>query len=63
VDLKMLKAGTDANRQLVIAINKGSVGEIHCIYINEFGDLDTGKPPIVYSGFGVITNISYRVAS
>lgn len=63
VDLKMLKAGTDANRQLVIAINNGQVGEIHCIYINEFGDLDTSKPPIVYSGFGVITNISYRVAS
>jgi hypothetical protein len=63
VDLKMLKSGTDANRQLVIAVNRGTVGEVHCIFLNEFGDIDSNRKAIVYTGFGQITNISYRKAS
>ena len=60
VDLKMLKTGTDENRQLTIAVNKGGEGEVHCIYIDDFGDLDKNRVPKVYSGFGTITNLSYR---
>ncbi|WP_286862732.1 MULTISPECIES: PKD-like family lipoprotein [Sphingobacterium] len=63
VDLKMLKAGDDANRQLVFAVNKGTSGEVHCIFLNEFGDIDSSRKEIVYTGFGQITNISYRKAS
>lgn len=63
VDLKMLKEGTDANRQLVIAVNKGGAGEVHCVFINEFGEIDASRKELVFTGFGQITNISYRKSS
>lgn len=63
VDIKMLKSGIDANRQLTIAINKGGNGEVHCIFLDEFGEVDKTKKVKIYTGFGQITNISYRKAS
>lgn len=60
-DCKMLKRGANANKQLVVAVNKGGAGEIHYVYLDDLGNYDNSKANTVFTGFGKIVNISYRM--
>lgn len=60
VDMKLLKTGTDANKQLTVALNSGVQGEVHYVYLDDFGDRDNSRSIKIHTGFGSITNISYR---
>ncbi|MFD2598211.1 PKD-like family lipoprotein [Sphingobacterium corticis] len=48
------------NKLLAIALNNGEKGEVHYIYLNSLGDLDTSRKPKTFTGFGNIVSLDYR---
>ena len=50
----------DHNKVLAVAVNSGDSGEVHYIYLNSLGDLDTAREPKRFSGFGNIVSLDYR---
>ncbi|GGH06647.1 hypothetical protein FAZ19_03945 [Sphingobacterium alkalisoli] len=60
-DIKILKNGTESGKQITVALNKGETGEIQYIYMTTFGDRDTSRESKVFTGFGHIVNLSYRL--
>lgn len=60
VDMQMLRDGDDADHVLAVAVNNGSQGRVIYVHLNEFGNVDSNRADKIYTGFGTITNISYR---
>lgn len=57
VDLKMLRA---TSKRLVVAVNKGTAGEIYYFDLENLGDFVNNTYVKKFEGFGEIVNLNYR---